>query len=463
LDATILQDKSMTARVFLGLSLLMACGTAGYAGDRTNVRGEGMARTGVATARALDAMGVNPANLAMPGKESLWFNFFPLAVSAGTDFLDYGLYTTYFTGVDSAGKRVGRYLDDAAKREILDSFRDEGGTAAAEAEVRLFGAAFSIEHVGVIALTMTQRASATFTLPKDLAKFMLYGNIPGTVQDFRTADAKALVVREYALGFGCEVPPLRLVKTLRVGAAVKLLHGVAYFGVERFNASLATSPNGALTGTLDILARSSEPGEFSVFPQPSGTGYAVDLGVSGEITSYLSFGLSLTDVGAMQWTRNLQETVVESTLVIDDPFRAAQQDDIDRAFHGETRPSAPFYSTLPTQLHFGAAVQIDRLPGLTVFPGELLVALDYVQGFADVPGATTLARFSLGAEYAPARWFMLRTGATLGGAEHSAMALGLGFRLGFFRLDLASDNIAWLFAPTSFSSASVALGMQLVF
>ncbi len=61
-------------------------------GERTNIQGMGMARTFVATSRGLDAVGINPANLASPDESLITFGLMPLGMHIGSDFMHLGLY-----------------------------------------------------------------------------------------------------------------------------------------------------------------------------------------------------------------------------------------------------------------------------------------------------------------------------------------------------------------------------------
>ena len=55
---------SLTGIIPIVLMLLLMPGLM-LSGEQTNTRGLGMARTSVASSRTLDAVGINPANLAL--------------------------------------------------------------------------------------------------------------------------------------------------------------------------------------------------------------------------------------------------------------------------------------------------------------------------------------------------------------------------------------------------------------
>ena len=469
-----LRHVSIAPILMTGALLVLNCQMLVAQMERSNVQGMGMARTALLSSRGLDAVGINPANLAYSEGKTVTFSLFPFGVHLGSNFMDYDLYTTYFTGVDSDSGRVGKFLTDADKQKILDAFPRGVGTLFTNFEIRLFGLSIEIPKLGTFAFTVSEHANAFANIPKDYAEFVLYGNPPGSFRDFSETDAKASWTREYELSFGMPLQRLMFTKTLEAGIGLKLIHGFGYFGIDRFNTSVETSPTGTLTGILHFGSLASgvdfmqdnnknSGGNFDPFPAPAGVGYAVDLGVSSHVTDCIYAGLSLTDLGSMQWTRNAEEVTADTVMVVDDPVGTGQKDAVDRTVKGNKRKVDSFYSTLPTQLRLGVALQVDKWPGNEGFPGELLVELDYTQGFKDTPGSTTAARFSLGVEYLPLSWLPIRTGVSVGGIDRFNLAFGLGFHFGSFTMDLGSENVTALLAPRSFSSASIALGMKLLF
>jgi hypothetical protein len=427
-----------------------------------------MARTFVATSRGFDAAGINPANLAADDEGTLALSVLPLGLHVGSDFLNYDIYTTYFTGVQTDSGRVARHLSESDKQRILDGIGRDLATTTVGAEAGLLGLSLHLEGIGGLAFTVREQQSGYAAVPKDYAEFLLNGNPPATTFDFRGTDMKASWTREYALSLGLQLPSPSFLISLSFGAAAKLVHGFGYYETKRFDATLNTAENGALTGRVDFLSRSAgvDPYEnhgfngLKLFSAPAGRGFALDLGVAGAVNAAMSFGIAVTDIGKLRWTRNARETYADTTLVIDDPFVVEQGNAVDEALKGRKRDIASFRTALPTTLRMGVALAVNRLPGCDEMR-DLLVGLDYNQGLYETPGSTKTPRVSLGVEYVLAPWLPLRSGVSFGGTDHLNVAFGLGVHLGMFELDLASENITWLFTPKSFSHGSAALGMQL--
>jgi hypothetical protein len=253
------------------------------------------------------------------------------------------------------------------------------------------------------------------------------------------------------------------------GVAVKVVHGFGYYEVDHFNTKLITSSDGILNGTIDVLTRTSgidafqNSGSegFNPFPAPAGSGLGFDLGVAGAMNEWLRFGLSVTDIGSIEWTSNVKEMSADSTIVVDDPTDAAQRDAVENAVNGKSRDGGSFSTSLPTTLRLGFAVEVHKMPFVKeAFWGELEVGIDYNQGFQETPGSTRAARFSIGAEFRPWRFLPLRTGVSFGGTDHSSFAFGFGLHFVVLDIDVASENLDWLISPDTFSYGSVAVGIR---
>ena len=118
---------SLIIAVVLGVVI---ANTSNAGNDLFSGRTVGMARTFTASSRGLDAIGLNPANLALDDRGSnVTFEVAPIGLVAGSDFLNYKIYQDDFTGVDSLGAngkptgvRVGKFLSQSDKDEILGLF-----------------------------------------------------------------------------------------------------------------------------------------------------------------------------------------------------------------------------------------------------------------------------------------------------------------------------------------------------
>jgi hypothetical protein len=448
----------------LSLVLLISClPAATRAGDQTNVRGLGMAKTSVAASRGLDAVGINPANLALPDDGTVTISLMPVGVAAGSDFMTYGLYNKFFTGVDSPTGRIARNLSEADKQELLNAFPGGLGRISADAEVRPVGLALRFEGFATFALTATERVAASATIPSSYAKFLLEGMTPGSSYDFSGATGSAVWMREYALSAGFALPDVPVFRSWSAGLSVKLVHGFAYAAVTRDNTWLSAGSNGVLDANVDIAGVTSQSDfKNSPFPAPAGSGIGVDLGLTAELNEFLMAGISVTDIGSLRWDGDVKQMVGQGRMHLDDPMNSAQRDSLEHAVTGNTQPGGAFTVGLPTTLRMGVQVELGKIRWLKkILFGEMTAACDFRQGFSDFPGSSRVGRLSLGLEYRPWQFLPIRTGVGFGGEDHFNFALGFGLKIWVVQLDIASDTIGWLLSHDSFSRGSLGLALTL--
>lgn len=438
------------------------CTPGAQAGEQSNVRGLGMAGSSAAASRGLDAIGINPANLALPDDGSVSLSLLRAGAGVGSDFMTYGMYNKFFTGVESPTGRIARNLSESDKQELIDAFPGGIGLIGAGAEVRPIGLALRFDGFATFALTATERVAASAQVPSSYARFLLEGVTPGSSYNFGGARGAAAWTREYALSAGVLLPDVPWVRSWSGGVSLKLVHGFAYAAVTRDDTWLSAGSDGILDANIDIAGVSSHADLQGPFPAPAGSGIGIDLGVSARVNEFLLAGVSVTDIGSLRWDGDVKDVYGQGRLHLDDPTSSAQRDSIENAVTGKTRPGEAFTVGLPTTLRLGVEVELDSIRWVRNFLfGEMTAACDFRQGFSDYPGSSRVGRLSLGLEYRPWRFFPIRTGVAFGGADRFNFALGFGLRFWVVQLDVASDNIGWLFSHDSFSRGSLGIGLTL--
>jgi hypothetical protein len=437
------------------------------AGERSNIRGMGMARTYVVSSEGLDAIGLNPANIATTSGAPLSISIMSVGGHIGSDFLNYDLYTRYFTGVETDSGRVARELTENDKQVILNNFTDPLARTSAELEARLFGVSYVAEGIGAVAFTVTDNVGAFAVIPRDYVEFALKGNPVGSSYHFNDTRAQSSWTREYALTLGRSFD-IAFLRSFSAGVAVKLVHGYGYYGAERFNTSLVTDEHATLTGSVDFLARRAggDPlaarylSAYRLFPEVAGKGMAFDAGVRGAFTRYLSAAVSVTDIGTIRWRKNTRVQQADTSVTVDDPLDETQRNAIESLVRGRTYTTGAFATRLPTTIRAGVALAVDKLPEMGGMPGGLLLELNYNQPLFETSLTNTIPRVSLGAEYTLLEWLPIRTGVSFGGTDYMNLALGFGIHLPVFEFEVASENVTWLMSPHSFSRGSVSIGTR---
>jgi hypothetical protein len=458
----------------LGIVLFSAVLQMAMAGDRSNIRGVGMGRTMNAASRGIDALGINPANIAIPDKGNFDLNLAPIGVRVSTELFTYELYKEYFTGVDSVGKRLAKRLEPADIDNILSQIPDLPKTRI-EVESMILGASFQDSLVGGIGFGITEHAGAVITLSKDFFRMAAFGFEPaGSVYMFDGTEVSAWWYREYNLSYGRKLPvEIKFLKNLYAGIGLKFIRGYGISLPISQKSSFGNYPDPAnpvqytLKGNIDFLTthagadfmKEHSGVKFTPFPDPAGKGTGFDIGLSGELINGVRVALSVTDIGKITWDKNVVESYGGGSINITGDFKNLD-DTLKNIVKGKTRPGEAFDTKLPTALRLGFAAEASEIPILKFLPGKLILAFDYLQGFNESLGNTTKPRFSLGTEYYVFPVLPLRTGLAFGGGDKARWAFGFGLDLYYYSLDFATDNFGMFFIPKSFQTVSFSMGMK---
>ena len=448
--------------VICNLSLQFA-----QAGDRSNIVGLGMGRTSTVTSRGVDALGINPANLAVMESKSFTLSFLPVGARVGTDFLDYGTYRRYLTGVSTDSGRVGYFLTDRDKEQILSGFSTDMGTINGDVDIKLISLSFQDSSFGGIGIGIRERVGARGVLSKDYLRFLFYGNSPGESFNFSSTEIRGWWLREYSVSYARAFENAFGLNSLAVGVGAKLINGFGYFDLQQVNTSFTTSSQNVVAGHAEYLSHRAgvdffsgeRASSFTAFPSPSGKGWGFDFGINAKVNSFMSFGLSVTDVGTLRWTHNARERRANGNFTIDDAFSESQQDSLQNLVEGTDQKVDAFETQLPTAIHAGLSLQLGQSEFAQSSP-PILLAFDYTQGLNNMPGNSRQPRFSLGMEFRLLSWLPLRSGISVGGSEQRSWAFGLGLHLGPFALDVATEDVLSVLQPNQASRVSLGIGTR---
>jgi hypothetical protein len=435
----------------------------------------GMARTINAASRATDAIGINPANLAIPDIGRFTLSLTPFGAMARTELFTYGDYMDYFTGMPGPeGKRIARPISTEEMNGLLSEMPDLPRTKAGF-ECMLFGISFQHPVAGGFGFAIIEHVGTMNSTSKDFFRFTANGlDSLGSEYKFNETNLSSWWYREYSFSYGRKLPfKPNFVKDLYAGISLKILRGYGVFITDRQNSWFGNIPLGAdqygLNGNFDFLTRragidlfaedDSSRGSFELFPDPVGKGFGVDFGFSSEVREGLRVALSFTDLGSIKWDRNVFESAGGGPFNVTGVL-GAMGDTLEKARKGTTLLGAPFKTSLPATLRLGATMDTREFPFFKFIPGRLLLAFDYTQGLNKSLGNTTIPRFSLGIEYRIIRFVPIRTGLAVGGGDMIRWAFGTGFNSHYFSLDLATEHFGMIFMPRSFQMASISLGMK---
>ena len=488
------EKRHFTSLMIAAVLGVVIANTSDAGNDRVSGRTVGMARTFTASSRGLDALGLNPANLALDDRGStVTFEVAPFGFRAGSDFINYQIYQDDFTGVDSldangkpTGVRVAKLLSQSDKDAILGLFPGGISHTHFNFDVTEFGLTVQSKTLGGIGFCVSDRVGVNLDLPEGYLRMLLNG-FPetGATYTLDNTSIKASWLREYNLSYARILPiELPWAKDIAVGIGIKYVQGFGYSATDHYIGNIQVVPtivpadtgnvlgSEPISGSVDFLQFESNANSVSVdqskvklsnnvsdfMSKPAGRGIGFDFGVSAEVIQALRVALSITDIGKITWDQNTKAIVGNAKFSISDIIN--QQDSLKNVFKGETRDTTSFTSSLPAAMHIGAAFQVDKASFFSHFPGQLLIAADVNVGFNEEPGNTKTPRYSLGTEYRPVNAFPIRTGISIGGQEGFNWSLGIGINTPVWDLDLGTQSIALLTNPNSFRNASFTLGMR---
>ena len=282
----------------LGIVSLLAQSVTLNAGDRWNVRAVGMGRTSVALSRGTEAIGINPANLALPALGTFSLSLLPIGVRARTELLSYDIYQEYFTGIpgtDNNGKRDPKVLTELDKQNILASIPDGLAATKVDIEAMYLGATITTGKLGGFGVAVLDHATGSLNVARDFTRFFLYGlDSAGSQYNFDGTSASAAWWREINISSAFQIAfNSEWVHELSIGLGVKLLQGFGIFETEHYSSSIANQRVGTnqylLNAQFEYLTRRAGADYFnpdkhvdmSMFPEPAGKGVGFDLGGLG--------------------------------------------------------------------------------------------------------------------------------------------------------------------------------------
>lgn len=464
-------------------SVQTAAQSAGSIGI-TDARSVGMANTYSSASKGLGGLGTNPATI-FNRKDTTrkWeiITVLPLpqvGMKVGTNFLSIDEFNYFFgeNSTNAEGKKVGKYLTSDDKSRLTNLFSD-GGTLLTDLQSTLFAISFKPSaKAGVFTFAISDVFGSNVTFPKGLVQLLMNGNTPGDVFNFNDTKLQAWWLRKYSLSWahGMKFLP-KVFQDFNYGFSMNIVSGFFYVGIDKMNSQFSTGAQNALTIKNDFMAHSSFSPDFAVqysfdststktkssygpFPSPAGNGFGFDFGLWGKINEVWSVGLSFTDLGSVNWKKNVAEFQANTEVLITNLADTNQTKHLGDKLTG--KDSSKFVgelkTSLPSAMHIGVSFQLDKFVK-GYFPGKLLIVADYNQGFNDQLRNSKNPRLSLGAEWIPTNWIIaFRTGLSFGGFDKFGWGAGAGLDFGFLELNGGTPDFHYLFMPNGAKRISFA-------
>jgi hypothetical protein len=431
----------------------------GSSGD-LDARNIALGGTNATSARGVYAIGVNPANLVVEQDHKIEISsLLPLPtinISAGNDFITLNDYQYFFTGVEGEnGEISGKYLNNNEKNKFLNLF-DQGSMVNSNFGTNLLSfSVYPSKKIGAFGFAIHDWTSAQVNLPKQVFELLLYGNEPNKVFDLDDLDVKAWYLRNYSLTYSKDLSSFfpDAFRFISAGLTVKMVQGLFYAGVDKMSTTLETQNdyNILVNGNSRMLVATSpsfgvvydfedkeleRENNIGLFNDPAGSGFGVDFGLYAELNKAWAISFAVTDLGNITWDEGIAEYSSNGTFLLENITDENLLDSLSEAITGEGSYTNSFTTPLATAMKMGVGFKLDKFLNGN-FPGQLLIELNYHQGFNNMPSNSTIERFSLGTEWIPYSWIKVRTGISVGGLNKFNWGMGLGFDTGLVDLDFA--------------------------
>ena len=406
-----------------------------------------------ATSPPTTALYTNPAHLGIEASASPFeVRLLDVRAYTGGDLMQFGRYR------DTFGSESGT-LTDAEESEVLDAwFGDERRVFDTYSEVLPFALAYQPRGSDwAFGLGLRGRVLSEVEMDRGLFDLLLVGadsnrTVPvnGRYRASSTVDLTGTVSYSFA-----SIP-------LSIGVSPRFIVGTQY--ADGALSSTMTVSDSVLTHQFDYTARAAGPVSRSVYDtfdafqadplrdasagfggEMSGVGAGVDLGVVYEVQSGLFVSLSLTDFGAIRWTRDAQTTTPANNefrfegieLNLDrlqnefdgdvGRYVEHQVDSLARASYQDVeRDRSAFTTRLPTALHVNGTWSRDVF---TLNGGATLALNDKAGTVSAEPVVHLGGELRLGP-------VPLRAGVRLGGPQAVTLAGGIGLDAGGYRFDI---------------------------
>jgi hypothetical protein len=428
--------------IFISLSANSQFGSFGV----TDARSLGMGNTYNATSFDLYAVGKNPGLLANKNGAFKVSVIFPNLTAQ-----QYGITEAISTFDYYATKKLRSDGLITLNKEKFQLALDNDGLIFLDMLLGFFSASYHPnERIGSFAFTMSDYMTGYLNIPTVILDVNYGAEVPDGSFTLDNFSFKSWWIRTYAVSYSRYLYKDRslyrsaagLIKNVSGGITAKYVTTYAYTdigisadaayssathtlsGDYEAHATYAFSPDLGIANTFHHGDTKAPPGFLSL--EPSGRGYAFDLGAGAELRKGWILGLSVTDLGSIKWTGLATTSNFEGYIDIDGVIEYETIDSLSRNISLVNEVKQSFRTPMPTTIRLGAALKFEEM--FKKFPGRLLVGVDYNQGLNNQPSNYTTPRFSIGLEYRyKPSWPILLAGYTIDFTGTSRAAIGLGY------------------------------------
>jgi len=421
--------KKLTAFILIGWAVLYG----------QNFDGTALSLAGSYTAlsKGIDAVGWNPAGLALQRGNAIEINIISINSAFFNDALSLDTYNRYFT----AEGNPDNFLNESEIKDLLSLFSDQRLKINTDNTVNLFGLAFNnfgmaVQGIAAGSVDANIKPLEIALNGLDFTEDYSY-NVPNQVKGDLFSAIKISFAYAYPISIKKYLPGFR---PLAVGIGINYYIGMAVGQVLDSRLSINRIPaegdNDEYTSLVGQARARYALGEDG--PTPVGSGRGIDLGFSSGYGKRWRFALSFSNIGAsINWSTNTNILIQthQDSIPMGDLINGDNNEDT--STDTDTSYAIGSFSTsLPAVMRIGGVYEIQN---------NWLVSAEWQQGLNKAFGNSTTPRLSVGTEYAPLPWLPLRSGMAIGGKESFLWGMGFGLRFRFveFNYSFAMKNALW--------------------
>ncbi|MEJ2543648.1 MAG: DUF5723 family protein, partial [Calditrichaceae bacterium] len=404
-------------------SLLFAISISAQSFDAVSLS---MAENYTAVSRGIYSMTWNPANLSMPRGNTLELNILSLNMNLYNNALSVNNFNQYFTEEGHGGR-----WSDSDKHAIMDLI-DDGLKFNVNYSVNVLGVAFKNFAVSI---QSNAQGGAELISNKKLFKTVLFGD--SLTRDYAFKDPKlakgsAYSASKISAGYSYPIKIYKFldipgIKTVCAGINFNYYLGNAVVQTKKSGISVKRYENDQDDEILEYELRFINQTAYIENSFPAGNGFGIDLGFSTYYQKKWQFSWSFENLfGSIYWNQNteVQKLIEKDSLLFDDLI---DKDAEDTSISIDTTYNRSSFSTrLPVKMRVGASYKWNK---------ELLLSMDWHQGFDSYFGNTSTPQVGVAAEYFAMPWLPLRMGMSVGGSHGFLFGLGFGLHAPGFQFD----------------------------
>lgn len=458
-------------RIFLVITVIFILNSLSYSQYVSDIRSMSMGNTSVSDSYDLGSFNQNPANIINQRNNNNSLMYFNLFTNAGlltsSEYLSVDFYNSYFAKDDNGNSQ---YLDNNDKLNIISEASDQKSSYFAYATI--LSVILNTKNTGSFGVSLDERSTGNFTPGRDFLELGLYGNQVKRTYDLSENEINAYWIRELNFSYArnIKIKNNNTFDNVSFGVSVKPQFGLYYLNTQSNNLSVYTDDSNAVhsSGEVKFLyAGLTDNNDFKYSAGNAGFGFGFDAGLNFRLKNFskygfLNIGLSVTDVGYINWNKNTNTYYNDGSYIITDITNKEQTDSLKDIIKSTKTPVPDFTTGLPPVLRFGVSYKIiDRVRGKDSLNNEKATfAADYIQGLSENLGGSTIPLVGIGGEYNLSKVISPRAGFTFGGLQKFAFSIGLGINAGPVIIDVGTNNISSIFTPNSTSKFSAGFGIK---